>query len=142
MDFPAVAARSSKGDVLAVGDATGRILLWRGVLAALESRLSVGTTGEPGCSEVDAAEQISARATVHWHAEPVCCMAFSPDDAFLLSGAVAQAVGSIACWGYLQVTIALPAGNARRCFKLVQVDMKACWWSGTFRMAGGPTCLA
>lgn len=70
-----------------MGDATGRILLWRGVHTGLQA------CGAPG-SEVDdkdapAAEQLRARATVHWHAEPVCCMAFSPDDAYLLTGASA-----------------------------------------------------
>lgn len=39
--------------------------------------------------DAPAAEQLRARATVHWHAEPVCSMAFSPDDAYLLSGAQA-----------------------------------------------------
>jgi NET1-associated nuclear protein 1 (U3 small nucleolar RNA-associated protein 17) len=77
------AALSAKGDALAVGDATGRILLWRGVHAALLARASGQEVDD---MDQPAAEQLRARATVHWHAEPVCCMAFSPDDAYLLSG--------------------------------------------------------
>ena len=89
-------------------------MLWHGVLAALQPRLSAGLDGELGRSEVDATEQLRARATVHWHAEPVCCMAFSPDDAFLLSGERVQAAqGSVAAGAAcslqlrgLQVTLA------------------------------------
>ncbi|KAI7840770.1 hypothetical protein COHA_005584 [Chlorella ohadii] len=78
------AALSSTGDALAVGDATGRILLWRGVHAGLLACAAPGN--EVGDMDAPAAEQLRARATVHWHAEPVCSMAFSPDDAYLLSG--------------------------------------------------------
>lgn len=67
-----------------MGDATGRILLWRGVQAGLLARAASGN--EVDGADEPAAEQLRARATVHWHAEPVCCMAFSPDDAYLLSG--------------------------------------------------------
>lgn len=127
--------------MLAVGDATGRILLWHGVLAALTSGQPVGINSELECSEVHAAEQIRTQATVHWHAEPVCCMAFSPDGAYLLSGEVVQAMqGSV--HAALHITSALPPDHAHMdASKLTQGDMKVCSWSGTFPMAGEPICL-
>lgn len=71
-----------------MGDATGRIVLWHGVRSAVEARVAAGAganpTAEPG--DASAGHNVS-RATVHWHAEPVRCLAFSADGTYLLSGA-------------------------------------------------------
>ena len=61
--------------MLAAGDASGRILVWRGLGAALEG-LPDGGTG---------AIQLQC-TTVHWHAHPVGCLAFTTDSSHLLSG--------------------------------------------------------
>ncbi|KAL4450611.1 hypothetical protein ABPG77_000967 [Micractinium sp. CCAP 211/92] len=67
------AALTDSGDVLAVGDVTGRIVFWHGIREAVDA---VESGGEPALPQ----------ATVHWHAEPVCCLEFSPDGTFMLSG--------------------------------------------------------
>ncbi|KAL4433604.1 hypothetical protein ABPG75_000045 [Micractinium tetrahymenae] len=67
------AALSDSGDVLAVGDVTGRIVFWHGIRAAVDA---VEAGAEPALPQ----------ATVHWHAEPVCCLEFSPDGTYMLSG--------------------------------------------------------
>ena len=61
-------------EILAAGDASGRILIWRGLSGAVH-RSAVGEPiGDVPCS------------TVHWHAHPVGALAFSPDSHYLLSG--------------------------------------------------------
>ena len=65
--------------MVAAGDATGRVVFWHGVQSAIQQT-------------VDGAEQVAAdssgvsQTTVHWHAEALCCLAFSANDAFLLTG--------------------------------------------------------
>lgn len=69
-----------------MGDVTGRIVLWHGVGAALRSRLAAGRA-QPATDLAEATSELKlARTTVHWHAEPVCCLAFSGDGTYLLSG--------------------------------------------------------
>ena len=92
MRWPASHARllaascRSSGNVLAVGDATGRIMLWHGVQNAVQARVAA----QRGALNAEAADhafkQMDARATMHWHAEPVRCLAFTADDSYLLSG--------------------------------------------------------
>ena len=61
-------------EVLAAGDASGRILIWQGLKEGVR-RSAVGErVGELPCS------------TVHWHAHAVGALAFSPDSNYLLSG--------------------------------------------------------
>jgi NET1-associated nuclear protein 1 (U3 small nucleolar RNA-associated protein 17) len=63
---------------LAAGDVSGRILVWHNFQKALKaggsSSNSGGSGGQPACT------------TLHWHANPVGCLAFSPDGASLMSG--------------------------------------------------------
>ena len=86
------------GDILAVGDATGRIVFWHGARDALQRRPQHDGSSSAAGGAADAAGAAMqpqpepaegpklSQATVHWHAEAVCCLAFSPDDAYLLSG--------------------------------------------------------
>ena len=78
---------SPSGDVLAVGDITGRILLWHGIRGAMKAR-SAGSIANnaQGNAGGGAAEPRLPQATVHWHAEPVRCLAFTADGTYLLSG--------------------------------------------------------
>ena len=87
-----------------MGDATGRIVFWHGVRDALQRRPQHDGSGSAAAAAgaADAAGEAMqpqpqpqpdpaegpklSQATVHWHAEAVCCLAFSPDDAYLLSG--------------------------------------------------------
>ncbi len=57
-----------RDSVVAAGDVSGRILLWHGFMEAL------------------AKGKVPAVSTVHWHAHPVGCVAFSADSTFMLSG--------------------------------------------------------
>jgi hypothetical protein len=62
---------------LAAGDASGRILVWHGVGAAVRAAADGGDRQQPmdlPCS------------TLHWHASAVRCLAFSPDSFYMLSG--------------------------------------------------------
>lgn len=84
--------RRHGGDILAVGDVTGRIVLWHGARAAVEARAASRGAAEAAGSGADADAAAAAmhvsRATVHWHAEPVRCLSFSADGTYLLSGAI------------------------------------------------------
>lgn len=66
--------------MLAVGDVTGRIVFWHGIRKALDA--AVGAEAEP----------VLPQATVHWHAEPVCCLQFSTDGTYMLSGGAGRDV--------------------------------------------------
>ena len=100
-------ALSSDGERVAAGDTTGRIVLWHDVaraaqLAAEQQRdagagagasAGAGDAGgeEEGEAEADAetegdAAESPPATTVHWHAREVCCLTFSLDDSYLLSG--------------------------------------------------------
>lgn len=59
---------------MAAGDVTGRVLIWHGVEAAVARAAAGGQAEALGCT------------TVHWHAHPVRCLAFSLDSSYLLSG--------------------------------------------------------
>jgi len=79
-----VLAFSFSDQIIAAGDITGRILLWRNFYnptmdSAHHNNLSTYVSGrsdfnEPLCS------------TLHWHSQPVACLAFSSDGTRLLSG--------------------------------------------------------
>ncbi|KAK9812065.1 hypothetical protein WJX73_002618 [Symbiochloris irregularis] len=62
---------SPDGEVLATGDATGRIRIYRQLLPAV-----LAAAGHPPCT------------TWHWHAHRVSCLTFGLDGAYLLSGGV------------------------------------------------------
>lgn len=76
---PARLCCRDSGDVLAVGDVTGRIVFWHGIREAVDA---VESGAEPALPQ----------ATVHWHAEPVCCLEFSPDGTYMLSGMLGRAM--------------------------------------------------
>jgi len=103
----AVTAASAGGpadDVLAAGDASGRILVWRGLAGAVVGALKAAAAAAGGTAPAGpagsgtgggaAAAGAKARsacplpppATMHWHASPVRALAFTPDGAWLLSG--------------------------------------------------------
>ena len=67
-------AVDSAEEILAAGDASGRILIWHGLSGAVHRSAMGEPIGDVACS------------TVHWHAHPVGALAFSPDSCYLLSG--------------------------------------------------------
>ena len=81
---------------LAVGDRTGRILLWHALRqASAAAGGGDGGDGDDEAMEVDGSGEgggggaaAAACTTVRWHAGPVGCLAFSEDGEELLSGGV------------------------------------------------------
>lgn len=79
---PQCLAISPDDSLIAAGDASGRILLWRSFAP------HVPTAG----SRREAAAQTGPKpvppppTTLHWHSHAVGCLAFSPDGSFLMSG--------------------------------------------------------
>lgn len=75
-------------DIVAGGDATGRILLWRGFGKTRfsnqekEERISM-QKDRPGVRGDDDADSCS---TWHWHPSEVKCLSFSSDGSYLYSG--------------------------------------------------------
>ena len=72
------------GERVAAGDATGRILLWRSVAAAV-----FATAGSS-----DVQPKLLPQTTVHWHANAVRALSFSLDSHTLLSGGLEGVVVS------------------------------------------------
>jgi NET1-associated nuclear protein 1 (U3 small nucleolar RNA-associated protein 17) len=82
---------------LAAGDATGRILIWHG-FASAAAAAAARAPSAPGGGDAGGAGSAAAGgsggagavrvplATMHWHAQAVGFVAFSPDGAYLLSG--------------------------------------------------------
>lgn len=68
------------GDSLAAGDATGRVLVWRGLRKARESARANGMEG------AKAFQADAPCSTLHWHASSVGCVRFSEDGAHLYTG--------------------------------------------------------
>jgi NET1-associated nuclear protein 1 (U3 small nucleolar RNA-associated protein 17) len=81
---PQCCAIDASDTILAAGDVSGRIVIWHGFQKALPaggaSSNSAGGGAAPACT------------TVHWHAQAVGCLAFSPDGAHLLSGGMEGAL--------------------------------------------------
>ncbi|TKY54560.1 WD repeat-containing protein 75 [Spatholobus suberectus] len=77
--------------IVAAGDATGRILIWRGFGAQkflnssglVNGRLKNDEEDKPGVRENDDAESCS---TWHWHSSGVRLLSFTSDGAYLYSG--------------------------------------------------------
>ena len=65
--------------MVAAGDATGRVVFWHGVQSAIQQTVY-------GAEQVAADSSGVSQTTMHWHAEALCCLAFSANDAFLLTG--------------------------------------------------------
>lgn len=81
-------AVSADETMLAAGDATGRIQLWRHFGDAVPRAVSTdapSSSGQPSSSTSEAAALLRP-ATLHWHASAVGCLSFSPDGTYLLSG--------------------------------------------------------
>ncbi|KAJ9513928.1 hypothetical protein QJQ45_021053, partial [Haematococcus lacustris] len=74
-------ALSADDSVLAAGDDSGRILIWRDLAAALPEDKRAGL--HSGKLRPKAPLPCT---TLHWHAAAVGCLAFSPDAVFLRSG--------------------------------------------------------
>ncbi|KAJ9513792.1 hypothetical protein QJQ45_020871, partial [Haematococcus lacustris] len=74
-------ALSADDSVLAAGDDSGRILIWRDLAAALPEEKRAGL--HSGKLRPKAPLPCT---TLHWHAAAVGCLAFSPDAVFLRSG--------------------------------------------------------
>ncbi|GLC42212.1 hypothetical protein PLESTB_000643100 [Pleodorina starrii] len=75
-------ALSADDSLIAAGDVSGRILLWRSFEHCVPSALR---DREAGGGKVHAAVQ-PPLTTLHWHAHPVGALTFSPDGTYLLSG--------------------------------------------------------
>jgi hypothetical protein len=78
--LPQCVAFDPTDSVLALGDATGRILTWHNFNQALETRDSGTAAAAPAVSALPPC------TTVHWHASAVGALAFSLDGAYLYSG--------------------------------------------------------
>ncbi|KAG2482851.1 hypothetical protein HYH03_018242 [Edaphochlamys debaryana] len=85
-------ALSSDGSLLAAGDASGRVLLWRGLEPAVPAALRREEHSGKAALGPGARPPLT---TVHWHAHPVGCLAFSDDGTYLLSGG---AEGVLVLW--------------------------------------------
>lgn len=94
--FTAMAFHDSES-IIAAGDSSGRILIWRGVGTKTFSsdpaagKLMIDEEGKPGVRDNDDAESCS---TWHWHSSGVITLSFSSDGAYLYSG-------KHWCFGYL-----------------------------------------
>ncbi len=64
---------NARDDILAAGDVSGRILIWRNFADVLQAAAQ-GKAQQPPCT------------TLHLHPHAVGCLAFSPDSNYLLSG--------------------------------------------------------
>lgn len=84
LPFVQCVAVSPAGDRLAAGDATGRILIWHQLAAAVDSAAAAAAGGGGGPQSQQ--QQQPVAATVHWHAHAVRALAFSRDSLRLLSG--------------------------------------------------------
>ncbi|GIL68600.1 hypothetical protein Vafri_21848 [Volvox africanus] len=74
-------AISADNSLIAAGDVSGRILIWRSFEHSVPSALRQGEhTGKAHPT------QEPPVTTVHWHAHPVGALAFSEDGTYLLSG--------------------------------------------------------
>lgn len=71
--------------IVAAGDVTGRILIWRGIGTSklLNSKSTTNGEYKPGVRDNDDAESCS---TWHWHSAGVGLLSFSSDGVYLFSG--------------------------------------------------------
>lgn len=78
------------GSIVAAGDVTGRILVWRGfgsrTLTGFEQTKPVLTQHEEERPGVRADDDADSCTTWHWHSSEVKFLAFSSDGAYLYSG--------------------------------------------------------
>jgi NET1-associated nuclear protein 1 (U3 small nucleolar RNA-associated protein 17) len=74
-------ALSSDDAVLAAGDASGRILIWRDLLPLVPVEARSGA--HAGKQQLETQPPLT---TLHWHPSALGCLAFSPDTVYLLSG--------------------------------------------------------
>uniref|UniRef100_A0A7N0VM13 WD repeat-containing protein 75 second beta-propeller domain-containing protein n=1 Tax=Kalanchoe fedtschenkoi TaxID=63787 RepID=A0A7N0VM13_KALFE len=89
-NFTAVAFHESER-IIAAGDYTGRILIWRGFgnktflgeSVSAAGKMMIDKEGRPGVRGNDDAESCS---TWHWHSSEVIVLSFSSDGAYLYSG--------------------------------------------------------
>jgi NET1-associated nuclear protein 1 (U3 small nucleolar RNA-associated protein 17) len=86
-------AVSPDGARVAAGDATGRIVIWHGVRAALNEaavRRAAAASAAAASGSLEGTADIQVEEppakTVHWHAHAVGCLCFSLDGVYLLSG--------------------------------------------------------
>ncbi len=97
--WPQCVALSQDDTVLAAGDISGRILIWRNPAECLPHPSRAGGGGGGGGSHQQQQQQQGEGGggggrvpppvpctTVHWHAAPVGCLSFSPDSVYLRSG--------------------------------------------------------
>jgi NET1-associated nuclear protein 1 (U3 small nucleolar RNA-associated protein 17) len=73
-------AISSDESMIAAGDASGRIQIWRNF------GQHVPLIKRDGQSYVKPDASMLRSTTVHWHASAVNCLSFSPDGTYLMSG--------------------------------------------------------
>ncbi|EFJ41335.1 hypothetical protein VOLCADRAFT_107736 [Volvox carteri f. nagariensis] len=74
-------ALSPDDSLIAAGDVSGRILLWRSFEHSVPAALRDGEHSGKAHPAVQ-----PPLTTLHWHAHPVGALAFSPDGTYLLSG--------------------------------------------------------
>lgn len=81
-------ALSQDETVLAAGDVSGRIQVWRNIGSAIPPSTRPGSGGAASAAAAPGggATAIPAATTVHWHSGPVASLAISSDSTFLRSG--------------------------------------------------------
>ncbi|KAF8061314.1 ycf24 [Scenedesmus sp. PABB004] len=79
---PQCAAFDAHDGAVAAGDATGRILIWHNLPAALAAAAAAAAAGDAD----GGAPRLPPATTVHWHAHAVGALAFTLDGSHLLSG--------------------------------------------------------
>ena len=120
------AAVDGDDDRLAVGDASGRITVWRGLAAALAAAAAAAATataeqqgagGGGGANKRHAGRphlpppptsKLLPPLTLHWHSSAVRALCFSPDGELLLSGGNE----GVLAWWRLAACAASVAGGA------------------------------
>ncbi|GAX72998.1 hypothetical protein CEUSTIGMA_g450.t1 [Chlamydomonas eustigma] len=80
-------AISADETMIAAGDASGRIQIWRNFAAHVPAvKRGEGAASGPGSGKHHVDPSLLQPTTVHWHSSAVGCLAFSPDGTYLLSG--------------------------------------------------------
>ena len=82
--FPQCVAISADESMIAAGDISGRIQIWRNF--GVHVPAIVCKEGQNASLRHQADPSQLRPTTMHWHASPVGCLTFSPDGTYLLSG--------------------------------------------------------
>lgn len=102
-------AFAANDSTIALGDASGRIIIWHNFTQALDKWASsaattaaasagAGAAAAGGGGGSSASNQLPPCTTVHWHASAVGALCFSLDGTYLLSGGQEGVLVSACAW--------------------------------------------